>query len=557
MGSIIRRGRKLYLKWRDAAGIVRREVTSAGTVREAKLLLAEVETKVERQRLGLEALPVETSLTLGDLCSWWLESKCSENSKTVQGYSLNAHFIGQPIGATPLRAVSTEGLQAFFDALRKSGAAPATVNKLRGTLLSIYERARLAKVWTGPNPVSDVQRLRVPKVMKTTLRASEVPAFLANVPEGWRNLFAAALYTALRKGELCGLKKSDIDWDSASIFVSRSYGYDTTKGGNADSIPIAEPLLPYLRAAVAESPSEYVFPAPDGSMRSKESDPHKIVRSSLNRAGMVDGYRHTCRRCKAQGLEEPTSELHPDCQLRSCPVCGMKLWAAPVSRKMCFHDLRHTTATLLLRAGVDMHRVQRILRHANINTTIGTYGHLDIEDLRGAVEQVAPVVLEPARSVVEGSGPAWVQGEVKGKTEGRTRPDFSGESAPVSSGSYWDRTSDPYRVKVSEGVEQGSPPATTVRHDSRGAGGGGSNLSPPLDRARQHFGPPGAQHLRAVKHDASPLLKAKDVAARLCCSMATVYALIERGALPCSRVLNSIRVSEADLADFVRRGGFR
>jgi hypothetical protein len=68
---------------------------------------------------------------------------------------------------------------------------------------------------------------------------------------------------------------------------------------------------------------------------------------------------------------------------------------------MRFHDLRHVTATLLLRASVDPHRVQRILRHASVNTTLNT--HLDVEDLREAVNRLpaGPVVpaIEPLRAV--------------------------------------------------------------------------------------------------------------------------------------------------------------
>jgi DNA-binding transcriptional regulator YbjK len=57
---------------------------------------------------------------------------------------------------------------------------------------------------------------------------------------------------------------------------------------------------------------------------------------------------------------------------------------------MRFHDLRHTAATLMLRAGVDAHRVQRILRHASVTTTTGTYGHLAVDDLRDAVARIGP-----------------------------------------------------------------------------------------------------------------------------------------------------------------------
>jgi integrase len=103
----------------------------------------------------------------------------------------------------------------------------------------------------------------------------------------------------------------------------------------------------------------------------------------LARAGLVVGYDHVCRRCKKKG--EPHTERHDDDGLRLCPKCGMKLWPKRIDRRMRFHDLRHTTATLLLRAGVDAHRVQRILRHKDVRTTTGIYGHLIVDDLRDAL----------------------------------------------------------------------------------------------------------------------------------------------------------------------------
>ena len=43
----------------------------------------------------------------------------------------------------------------------------------------------------------------------------------------------------------------------------------------------------------------------------------------------------------------------------------------------------------MLRAGVDPHRVQRILRHSDVRTTTSVYGHLLVEDLRSAVNSIA------------------------------------------------------------------------------------------------------------------------------------------------------------------------
>jgi hypothetical protein len=70
-----------------------------------------------------------------------------------------------------------------------------------------------------------------------------------------------------------------------SITVQRSYDSDTTKGGRADVIPIAEPLVPYLEAAIATSPSNYVFPAADGSIRSDETDLQQICDARLGVPG--------------------------------------------------------------------------------------------------------------------------------------------------------------------------------------------------------------------------------------------------------------------------------
>src|SRR2546430_6846222 len=143
-----------------------------------------------------------------------------------------------------------------------------------------------------------------------TLRADEVPLLLAAVPDAWRAVFAAALYTGLRKGELFGLRTSDVDLDHRTITVRRSYDRETTKGGHADAIPIAEVLVPFLEEALASSSSELVFPAHDGRMRSPEADPQKVLRTALARAGLVDYWFHTCPRCKRRG--EPHTERHAD-----------------------------------------------------------------------------------------------------------------------------------------------------------------------------------------------------------------------------------------------------
>jgi integrase len=60
----------------------------------------------------------------------------------------------------------------------------------------------------------------------------------------------------------------------------------------------------------------------------------------------------------------------------------MKLWPKPVVRPIRFHDLPHTTATLLLRSGVPLVVVQKVLRHRDPKLTEAVYGHLATDYLR-------------------------------------------------------------------------------------------------------------------------------------------------------------------------------
>src|SRR5262249_31381980 len=156
-------------------------------------------------------------------------------------------------------------------------------------------------IWTGPNPISDVERRKNPQKIRTTLAAEEISLLLFHAPDDWRDLFAAAIYTGMRKGELFGLRRQDVNFRERLIVVRRSYDSDTTKGKHADVLPIASALLPYLQRALESSTSEFVFPDPNGKMRSEEADPQKVLRRALGRAGLVEGYDHICRRCKAAG----------------------------------------------------------------------------------------------------------------------------------------------------------------------------------------------------------------------------------------------------------------
>ena len=59
--------------------------------------------------------------------------------------------------------------------------------------------------------------------------------------------------------------------------------------------------------------------------------------------------------------------------------CKSKGWHRKVKSSyegLCFHDLRHTQATLLIGSGCDIKTVQHRLGHANVGTTLNTYSHM-------------------------------------------------------------------------------------------------------------------------------------------------------------------------------------
>ena len=128
------------------------------------------------------------------------------------------------------------------------------------------------------------------------LTPDELPILLANLAERWQPLFATAIFTGMRKGELLGLRKSDVHLASRRIQVCRSYDHETTKPGDDGAIPIAQELVPFLERALATSASDLVFPEPDGGMMREDVKLEDTLRRALARGGIVQAWQHVCRK---------------------------------------------------------------------------------------------------------------------------------------------------------------------------------------------------------------------------------------------------------------------
>jgi integrase len=266
--------------------------------------------------------------------------------------------------------------------------SPRSLNHLRGFAYGMFKLAARpgAGIWSGHNPIADVPRRKVPKRHPEYLRWEEVPAVLAELAEPWRRVMATAIYTGMRKGEVLGLEVQDVDLQSGVIRVRRSWDSTTVKDAEDALLPIARGLSPHVEAALdaaARAGARLLFPRPDGSMHRRDVAADDILRRAMGRAGIVTGYQHRCRR-RGCGFTEERRTAEPS----RCPRCGFALWAKPLPRHVRFHDLRHTTATLLLKEGVPLAVVQRIMRHSDPELTAEIYGHLDVDDMRRGLDRL-------------------------------------------------------------------------------------------------------------------------------------------------------------------------
>jgi integrase len=276
MASAFKRGKRWWVKYRDARGLWQAEPCAGSTKAEAKSLAIDIEKRAERQRHGLEALPpADGGGTLGDLLDWWLETYAKPRvSYERDQYNIRRHFLPDPIAQLRLIDVSPGVVERFLQA-KAATHGPQTLNHLRQYVSSAFTCAKRSERYAGPNPARDVLRRKVPRRKPDFLRVEEVPRVLAALDERWRPLFATAIYTGLRKGELLGLTKRKVDLRARLLYVARSYDRATTKNQREEAVPIATELLPFLQLAIEASPSELVFPKPDGTMIATRPTPSR------------------------------------------------------------------------------------------------------------------------------------------------------------------------------------------------------------------------------------------------------------------------------------------
>lgn len=264
-------------------------------------------------------------------------------SRTGEGHGSSHVSLGD-LRAETLTTLDVEQLR---DGLLAAGSSPQTTLHVLHRLSKALDWARKQGIIKrADNPVRGVEKPSGPRTGEPIAPERYLSAAEATELLAWSTkhapldapLYAAAIYTGMREGELLRLRWSDVDLAGGRILVRES------KSGRARSVPINPALLTILKAwrkQPEHKAAGLVFGDPEGTERVPLT-----VRRRLARA-----------------------------------LAGAKV------REVRFHDLRHTAASLLVSSGVDLLAVSRILGHAGVAMT-ARYSHLGADQLSAAVGRV-------------------------------------------------------------------------------------------------------------------------------------------------------------------------
>ncbi|MFF0816156.1 tyrosine-type recombinase/integrase [Rhodococcus sp. NPDC003318] len=225
----------------------------------------------------------------------------------------------------------------------KKGAGATVVIRAYGVLAGILDDAVKSRRLAS-NPARGVENLPRKLTKRHVYLSAEDVGRLADESGAHRPLVLTLAYTGLRWGELVALRVRDVEFlrrrltvhdNAVQLGVDHAVG--RTKSRRTRSVPVPEFILDELSVQCrGKGPDDLVFPGPDGSYLPRpKSD-----------GGWFAG---AVKRAKVQAITP--------------------------------HDLRHTTASLSVSAGVNVLALARMLGHTSAKVTLDTYADLFDSDL--------------------------------------------------------------------------------------------------------------------------------------------------------------------------------
>ena len=271
-------------------------------------------------------------ITFSELASKYLEWAAGRQRGIVARRS-NVKILNQSFSKMKLSQISIKDLEQFQSDLLKTGHTIAYCNKLIGVFKAMYAKA-LDWEFIDESVLLKARKVKQLKGENKRLRYlsdDEIERLLSNCNSYLKPIVITALNTGMRRGEILNLTWDRVDFKNRIILL------DKTKNGDRREIPINKTLLNALSGIVRNIKTDYVFYNPE------TLKPYNEIKRSFNTA------------------------------LKKSHILDFH-----------FHDLRHTFASRLVMAGVDLTTVKELMGHKDIRMTL-RYSHLSQAHLKQAI----------------------------------------------------------------------------------------------------------------------------------------------------------------------------
>lgn len=313
-----------------------------------------------------------TKMTFGEWLDEWLTTIIADKRpRTRETYRAEVeNHIKPKLGDIPLQKLQATHLQRYYNEATTLAGKPlsaATKEKHHIIIHSALEAAvklglvarNVAKLVPSKPTKPDTPE----DVLQNCWTAEEARRFLASLQDESLQVqafYTLALETGMRKGELAGLKWTDIDFEAGTVTVARTLlkpgrepVFGPPKNGLPRTIALSKATLRLLKRH-----------------RAQQNERKLANREQYRDHGLVFAKDW-------EDMKRETDCLGDPLQINNIAERQFdRLQEKAGVRRIKFHGLRHTCATLALMAGWQPHEVQRLLGHKRVEITLQIYGHV-------------------------------------------------------------------------------------------------------------------------------------------------------------------------------------
>lgn len=277
--------------------------------------------------------------------TYWPDAITRKTEKTLRVEKQHVRDWLAPIfQGRPMLSISYDEIETIKQNVLNAGKARRTAQHVLANFRLVWNHAKKRGVVEKESPTSAIELGKIKNARTRFLSPEEAGRLLKEIKELDYDAYLfslAALYTGARLKELASLKWADID------FPNRKLKLFHTKTGDVREIPLADVLYTELQKQPEKELSGFVF-------RNSKGEPWTEAPWGFRKA------------VKELGLNDGKTDPRD---------------------RFCFHSLRHTAATMMLAAGVDMKTVQSCFGWSTL-AMVERYTHALDEVKRGAINSL-------------------------------------------------------------------------------------------------------------------------------------------------------------------------